>query len=140
MHKGVGLIITNKNKTHFFVQQKDENYPVKKWAGCYSFWGGKIENTDNSKLDALKRELVEEIENVIDFESSAINFMKSFEIICDRNFEFHLFELLLEDELFSELQNATIMEGYGVTLTTDEVKNGKWIWCLEKVVDNYLEM
>ncbi len=138
MHKGVGLIITNKSKAQFFIQQKDENYPIKKWAMCFSFWGGEIEETDDSLLRALKRELVEEIEDVINFESLTINFVDEFKINCDEAFVFTLFELILDNEQLHQLQEAKIFEGYGKLVSLDELKNGKWIWCLEHVIAQYI--
>ena len=138
MHKGVGLIISNKSKTLFFVQQKDENYPVKKWAGCYSFWGGKVEESDDSLLEALKRELFEEIKANIDFDVSKINPIGEFIIDCDEKFLFNLFELVLPEDQLHKLQSAEIYEGYGTLISLNELKRGKWIWCLEQVVAEYI--
>ena len=42
-HTGVGLIVANKDRSRYFVQEKDETYTPKKWANCLSFWGGGIE-------------------------------------------------------------------------------------------------
>lgn len=138
MHKGVGLIITNKDKTHFFVQQKDENYPIKKWAMCYSFWGGKIEESDGSLVEALNRELAEEIDGMFDFEPLKINFVNEYTVYCDKTFVFSLFELILDDEILDQFKRAEIREGYGKLITLDELKNGKWIWCLEQVVAQFI--
>ncbi len=139
MHKGVGLIITNKKRTLFFVQQKDENYPVEKWAKCYSFWGGKIEESDFSYLEALKRELYEEINGNIDFTSSKIEFVSKFIVNCDKTYEFNLFELVVDDMELQELKSTEIFEGHGVLISLNELINGKWIWCLERVINQYVK-
>ena len=99
---------------------------------------GKIEESDNSLLEALKRELAEEIVGVVNFDSSKIDFVDEFKINCDETFVFSLFELILDDKVLYQLPKAKILEGHGKLLSLNELMNGKWIWCLEQVTAQYV--
>lgn len=79
-HHGVGLLIKNAEQDLFFVQQKDETYPVEKWRGSISFWGGKIEDFDTDSKTAVLRELNEEIITEVEFEKCNFEFVKQFAI------------------------------------------------------------
>lgn len=137
MHKGVGVVIGNRTRTKFFIQQKDETYPIEKWRNSFSFWGGKIETGDDSILDALKREISEEITNSFNFNQANFSFIKEFRINSDSNFIFYFFELLLDEKEFNSLRNATILEGKSSFKTGKELLEGNWIWSLETVIYEY---
>ena len=51
-----GLILNSRNE--ILLQRKDIDY--KKWPGFWTTFGGKIEETDKTPLDALLREVREE--------------------------------------------------------------------------------
>ncbi len=53
-HKGVGAIITTPDKSLFYLQQKDETYPIAKWRLALSVWG--------AAMEAVLRELKEELD------------------------------------------------------------------------------
>ena len=60
-HEGVGLLISNSNRSRFYIQLKDATYPIPKWRGACSFWGGAVESEDKNEEAAVWRELREEI-------------------------------------------------------------------------------
>lgn len=138
MHKGVGLIITNKEKSLFFVQKKDKNYPIKKWIDCFSFWGGAIEDDDQSPLDALIREVKEEIN--FDLKIDEIKFIDEFMVKSDTDFPFFLFELIVSEETLKALPQLKVNEGNSSLVSKDELLKGQWIWGLELVIANYFEI
>ncbi len=45
----------------FYLQQKDETYPITKWRLALSVWGGAMEREDQSEEEAVLRELKEEL-------------------------------------------------------------------------------
>ncbi|MDW7692990.1 NUDIX domain-containing protein [Flammeovirgaceae bacterium SG7u.111] len=135
MHQGVGLLIGNKERELFFIQKKDAGYQLPKWVGAYAFWGGKIEENDPSPFDALLRELSEEI--VVDLDKNKIQFVNQFLVQSDKEYSFHLYELLLTDEELTSLSTATILEGECELVSKKNLLQKPWIWGLEKVIDAY---
>ncbi len=91
-------------------------------------------------MEALKRELSEEIEDNFELSISKFDFVSKFMVECDKRYEFNLYELVLNDEKLQQLQSAKILEGYGVLVSLEELKRGRWIWCLEQVIAQYLEI
>lgn len=135
MHKGVGLIITNNEKNLFFIQKKDKNYPIKKWIDCYSFWGGAIEEDDQSPYDALIREVKEEIN--FELKTEEIKFIDEFLVKSDTNFPFFLFELTVSEQTLEVLSQLKVNEGNSALVSKEELHGSKWIWGLKQVFKNY---
>ncbi|MFK7798649.1 MAG: NUDIX domain-containing protein [Aureispira sp.] len=135
MHKGVGLIIGNTTKDLFFVQKKDQNYPITKWIDGFSFWGGAVEENDKSLYEALIRELQEELTTALDYPN--IQFVKEFLVKSDRNYTFYLFELLVDETVLQRLQNQEVKEGNADLVTKTTLLTQNWIWGLEQVIFQY---
>lgn len=142
MHLGVGIIIRNESGDLFFIQEKDETYPVEKYRNYCSFFGGKIEEGE-TPLEGLKRELIEEVDLGDLIQRIDIRFIQSFFI--QKRFEFNLFEGVLSDDDFKILKHKydtsslPVFEGRSKILDKDLLIKEKWIWGLEEVVLFYLE-
>jgi len=140
MHKGVGVIIGNKESNKFFVQKKDEKYQIKKWINAFSFWGGEVEKTDKTPFEALIRELTEELGSEFIYDKSEIKFIDNYIVKSEPDFSFNLFELLLATKDFENLTNLKINEGSGTVQNKDSLLTGVWVWGLEEVIKNYFEL
>jgi len=134
MHKGIGLLIANKDDTLFFVQQKDQNYLPEKWRGAFSFWGGEVELEDKSFEFALKRELEEEIDYIIDFKINTIKLIGKYKIKSDEEFIFYLYKINLGDNEFIQICNSKIKEGLGLVANKEQLQTQNWVWGLEQVL------
>ena len=53
---GAGVVITNKKRSLFYLQQKDNSHPIKEFRLTYCFFGGGI-NDNEKEFKGLKREL-----------------------------------------------------------------------------------
>jgi len=137
MHLGVGIIIRNESGDLFFIQEKDETYPIEKYRNCYSLFGGKIEEGE-TPLIGLRRELKEEIEMGDLIQHINIHFLQSFIIKNDNPFSFHLFEGIMNDDHFNSLLQKKVIEGRSKVLNKNQLENGRWIWGLEKTIAYYL--
>lgn len=138
MHKGIGLIIGNRNRDKFFIQIKDNEYPIKKWIGAFSFWGGGIEASDISELEALRREIIEEIEPadfILNHEWKRID---SFIVESEPAFHFTLYEMLIEDHEFDEFNHVSINEGFGTFAFHTDLLEREWVWGLKSVFQKYM--
>jgi len=137
-HKGVGALITNTERSHYYIQQKDETYPIKKWRGAYSFWGGALETSDASEEVGLLRELEEELNWQ---PSSAFHKIGNFMVESDHNFPITVFEILLSPIELNKLAAHTIpTEGNGIYIAKEQLLSSPWVWDLDKVLRQYLEM
>jgi len=138
VHKGVASLICNETRTQFFVQQKDESYPIEKWQLALSFWGGAMEANDPSPEAALWRELAEELTEPLTAVQPQL--IDTFLVESDHTFEITLFELRLATERFIRFTNhVKVIEGYGKLLTRNELLSHPWVWNLEVVVKEYLD-
>ena len=134
MHRGVGLVVTNPARSHFFLQQKDEDYEPHPLG--YSFFGGAIE--ENEALDeALHRELREELGKLAE---TFIDAGPAHVLTMDLDgFSFALFEVVLPSSL-ALLHGVEVLEGKrGVVVARAELPTTPFIWGLESVMQRYLE-
>ncbi|WP_372370076.1 NUDIX domain-containing protein [Candidatus Uabimicrobium sp. HlEnr_7] len=60
IHNGAGIIITNENYSKFFVQRKDNTYPLESCRLCISLFGGACDPGEQSS-DTIVREINEEL-------------------------------------------------------------------------------
>ena len=138
MHRGVGAIISNENRQQYFLQQKDEKYPVEEWKHAFSFWGGAVEKGETN-TEALFRELREEIQTSLSFDTQNVRLVETFLITnAVEPYEFALYEMVLSNSDFQLLTQAKILEGKGVVKPQKDLQNLFWIWGLEVVVEKYL--
>ncbi len=140
IHQGVGIIIKNKSDTLFLIQEKDETYPIPQYRNCYSLFGGRIED-EETVFEGLMRELNEELllDDLLD--QMNIHFIQKFQIKTkEKYFHFHLFEGILDDDLFQKLSSIKCYEGYSHIIEKKELQNIQWVWGLEKVLKNYLQL
>lgn len=137
-HKGVGVIITNPQREVFYLQQKDDHYPVPEYRLCYSFFGGAIEAGETS-LDALKRELEEELhKDVAALVFSGAELVHRFDIRSHgKTYTFTLYEAVVPEVL--RIAEYHVLEGAGVMKTRSEISRLPFIWGLEQVVTAYLQ-
>jgi len=139
-HKGVGLIICNSAKTKFFIQQKDDLYPIEKWRNTFSFWGGAMEKSDISEKVALIREITEELfppEMVL---QKNWKYVDNYNITGDANFIFSLFELKVNDAELIEISKINVKEGKGKLMYLNEINTSTWIWNLEIAFHAYMKL
>ena len=141
MHKGVGLLISNRTRTRFFIQQKDEQYPYPVWRGCCSYWGGAIEEDDANELAAVDRELEEEIPESLTILSKLekINIGR-FKVPTDNStFWLTVFEVLVTDKQLDEIPKIKVLEGRGVLFSREEALQQTWIWNTDFIFHDHLQ-
>lgn len=134
-HRAVGLVATNRARSHFFLQQKDEHYEPHPLG--YSFFGGAIEHDEDPAV-ALERELREELgklaDTFIDADPSHVLTME----VPPHGFAFSLYEVVLPGSL-SLLHGVEVLEGKrGAVIARGEVAHTPFIWGLEHVMERYL--
>lgn len=139
MHYGVGLLISNQEQTQFFVQQKDNDYPFKEWRGCLSFWGGAVEPEDNSNLQAVERELEEEIPQAVPLlQHYAKKKIGTFKITYAQPFILTVFEVRVPDYLLQEISKVNVLEGNGILMDRATIEAQKWIWETDFIFLEYI--
>jgi len=136
---GVGVVITDDSKSQFYIQQKDETYPVPEYRHLYSFFGGSIEPGED-ELGALERELGEELNH-----ESARTIVQAVKKIGDFavstgniEFSYTLFEAKLPLDYLNLLKEIVVKEGRGFLMTKEEFAHLEFIWKLDGVRDFYL--
>lgn len=130
-HLGVGAIICSSDQQLFFVQQKDETYPLPQWQLALSVWGGAVEAEDESPEIALYRELQEELR--WQPEQPPI-FIGQFKIKSVQEFELCLFKIILPKEELEQLAQQPVYEGYGRLLDAESLQKYSWVWDLGTVI------
>jgi len=149
-HRGIGGLITNPDRTLFYLQQKDELYRHHPLG--WSFFGGEQDGDETAK-EALLREFKEELHadarDLLEdqmrrrritavFEGVVSGTSKATQISSE--FEFTLFEIVVADPTLLALTKLPSYEGRGGLLVgRDVVSKLDWIWGLEDVFKNYLE-
>ncbi len=130
-HEGVGLVIRTEDASLWFVQQKDETYPIEKWQLSYSVWGGAMEKAESPET-ALLRELKEEL----DWQPPAMpNSLGSFLVQSDERFPIHLFEWIFPEELLQAwAETLEVKEGYGKLLKASQLFERSWVWDLDQLI------
>lgn len=138
MHRGVGVLFTNNNRTLFLLQQKDENYHLHPYG--ISYFGGKMEDGESCR-DTAFREVREEL----GAEAEALCKKAGLGKICTTvlqgpkgNFELNVFECVLYDSDFKSLSRVKPKEGRG-SIVADRhlLRNVKMIFGIEKCLDYY---
>ena len=143
LHHGVGLLITDQEFSHYYVQIKDESYPYPEWRGACSFWGGAIEQQDSSPLIAVERELKEELPDasflLADLPKTIID---KYLVNCDSlatPFWLTLFEVVVSDQQLKEVSEVEVLEGLGKLMHINELLECNWIWKMDFVFNSYLK-
>ena len=134
--RGVGAVVTNRQRTRFFVQQKDAEYPD--YPLGYSFFGGGVEGEEQPRA-ALERELVEELGRAATLlPQPTVPVVDS--ILEPPGVHYYLFELEVEDTVLDRLAEAEVFEGErGVVVCRSELLELAFIWGLGRIVRMYLD-
>lgn len=136
-HRSVGVIVRNPAATRFYVQQKGAAY--RPHPRGYSLFGGAIE-PDESPLEALARELDEELGEAAQLLLAARPVLVSETRVGPSEFSFSLFEVVLADALLDTLARAPVYEGErGAVVSRQQLRALPFIWGLQAVVLAYLD-
>ena len=140
IHEGVGLLITDTEKSEFFVQIKDNTYPGEKWRGACSFWGGAIEKEDPSVLFAVNRELMEEIPDAVAVleNNEKIKIDRFWVVSGEISFWLTLFVVEVSPLKLKQIADCEVLEGYGKLVSRNELRNMKWIWNMDFIFHSYI--
>jgi hypothetical protein len=143
MHQGVGLLISNTDQTQFFVQIKDEQYPYEAWRGACAFWGGAIEPGEDA-LTAVERELEEEIPDAALLLKHLIKNKINYYLIDNKTvikpFGLTIFEAVVSTEDLQKIAQSRVLEGRALLLSKADLLERKWIWGMDFILKEYLEM
>lgn len=142
IHRGVGLLIGNESHSQFFIQIKDETYPMPRWRGACAFWGGAMEPEDASELAAVLREVEEEIPAAL----PCLNLVEkdkvdTFWVENDGNpFWLTIFEAIVSDKELQTIANVDVLEGGGCLVSREELLPKSWIFGMDFIFKKYLEL
>jgi len=141
MENIVGIAITNKKRDLFYIQEKDNSHPNPEFRHNFTFFGGKIDNSE-SEIFALKRELLEELEegiaNLIYNQSKKI-FDSTFYNTKNQICTFSLYEAVLSKKQLLKIAEFPIKEGEkGHLLSRDEITRVQFIPNIKCVLKKYL--
>ncbi len=115
----------------FYLQQKDETYPITKWRLALSVWGGAMEREDQSEEEAVLRELKEEL----DWQPTAINKIGDFIVRTDNDFPITIFEIVMSEiELKYFAANKISYEGNALLVDKNQIWQQPWIWDLDIIL------
>ncbi len=133
---GVGAIITNPERSLFFVQQKDETYYPAEYVGHFSFFGGSAEEGETA-YDALVRELREELPagSLIVPRTRPI---REFSIDTKISYEFSLFAAVMHESMLHKLAETPVNEGRGMLVSRERLLHSPFVYGLEEVARNYV--
>ncbi len=142
--RGVGVIVTDGKGDIFYIQQKDEKYPVPEFRLCYSFFGGNIEPGETEK-NALERELKEELEDIVAFNVlQASKKLWTMELFGKTEsgktaYDFTLYEAVLTNEQLLEAARRRVREGRGKFFSKDKITKLPFIHGLEAALKRYFD-
>ncbi len=138
---GAVVSITNRERTLFYLQQKDEEYWIPENRLRYCFFGGGVKRGEN-ELEALQRELLEEFDErsaLVISKNSKKLFDAHFKNILNEPYKISLYESVLEDEFLRELPNLPVKEGIGRLVKREGILQIPFFLDLKKpVLDRYL--
>lgn len=132
-------IICDKDKSLFYMQQKDESYHREKYRLYYFLFGGSLEENE-SEADAIKRELKEELsefssEVVINKLGNKFN-MDVFEENILKKLTFFIFYLTKEE--LKSISNEPVFEGKkGEVLEYKDFDIKKVMPTIKKAIDQF---
>lgn len=136
-HRGVGVIARNPAATRFYVQQKDAAYRPHPLG--YSLFGGAAD-PEEAPLEALARELDEELGDAAQLLLAAGPALVSASQVGPSEFWFSLFEVILDDAQLDTLACAPVYEGErGAVVSREQLRTLPFVWGLEAVVLAYLD-
>ena len=131
------MIARNRAATRFYVQQKDAAY--RPHPRGYSLFGGAIEPGE-APLEALARELDEELGGAAQLLLAAGPLLVSETRVGPSEFQFALFEVVLDDARLDTLAHTPVYEGErGAVVTRGQLLALPFIWGLGAVVRAYLD-
>ena len=139
-HHGVCVIITNQDKSLFYIQQKDEKYPVHKYRFGYSLFGVAV-NPSEDELKALKRELFEELgRKNAGLIISNIKKVNDYHDKAGEGSKLSLYEAQLPSNVLEQIVKEPVLEGRkGMLVTKNEITIFPFIYKLKDVDLDYLE-
>jgi len=144
LHQGVGLLISNTDQTQFFIQIKDEQYPYEAWRGACAFWGGAMEPEDEQELTAVERELEEEIPDAAlllkHIPKTKINRYLINNKTVIQPFSLTVFEAIVSTEALQKIAQTRVLEGRALLLSKTDLLKRKWIWGMDFILKEYLEI
>jgi len=134
-HHGVVAIVTNPERSRFFIQRKDAEYRPSPRG--YSLFGGAIEDGEDP-AEAITRELAEELG------PGAARLAAPAPVFIGRTmaagFLLSLFEIVVDDDTLGALADAPVFEGEcGVVLDREALLTTPLVSGLGAVVSEYLE-
>jgi 8-oxo-dGTP pyrophosphatase MutT (NUDIX family) len=135
-HHGVVALVTNPERTRFFIQQKDEAY--RPFPLGYSLFGGAVE-AGEEPAQALARELREELgaaaQALLDAGPTCVFAARP----LATGFVVSLFEVVLEGRVLDSLAEVPVLEGRcGVVLDREQLRATPLVWGLHELVAAYL--
>ena len=142
IHRGVGLLIGNEDQTQFFIQIKDNTYPIPQWRGACAFWGGAMEPEDVNELAAVLREVEEEIPAAL----PCLNLVEkdkvdTFWVENNGNpFWLTIFEAVVPNEQLQTIAKVDVLEGNGRLISRAELLSKFWIFGMDFIFKKYLEL
>ena len=140
MKQGVGVIITNEEKGLFYIQQKDETYPLKEFRLKYTVFGGGIEEGEDD-LEALERELLEELDGSVAkivFASSKKIKGEKIKTIHGEEYLFNLYESTLSNEEIKEISKHKVKEGkQGSLISKNDISKIEFVDDLIPLLEEY---
>jgi 8-oxo-dGTP pyrophosphatase MutT (NUDIX family) len=136
-HHGVVAIVTDPERTRFFIQQKDEAY--RPFPRGYSLFGGAVEAGEEPER-ALARELREELgaaaEPLLAAGPTCIFTARP----LTTGFVVSLFEIVLDGPALESLAEVRVLEGErGVVLDRERLRSTPLVWGLGELVAAYLD-
>jgi len=135
-------IITNKERNVFYMQQKDETYFRTEYRLMFTFFGGKIEDSENPN-EAIQRELLEEFDSKV-AEIIIKNLKFVFSIPYENKKEpkkFQIFESILSNEEINLISKTKIKEGKkGLIIKKESIESTQIIPLIKMVLDKYLKL
>ncbi|BBM83008.1 NUDIX domain-containing protein [Candidatus Uabimicrobium amorphum] len=149
IHNGAAIIITNNSCSKFFIQRKDDTYPLKECRGCISLFGGACDDDEDSET-TIARELAEEL--VLDNIKITPKLWRNFRLHGNQfanTYEITVFTCFLTDEVFEELAKQivrpqVVLEGLGEIVTREQLckwskDTSKFFASLDVVIDEFLQ-